>query len=628
MSDDKAHGDGRHERVYVFTHNADYDVTVTGGIPRLIKLGWRTGAVYEKGSVFIEHLTSSGHRSLAILSSTNFYAMPLAKLGAAFKLPKLEVDHETFVPDDTLRTYCRRDTEIVRVAMLFLIDALRDGVDGSGPLGPFRDTVSSVAQGIWRYRFLRHRLFIHDRANVLRLERLSYAGGRTETWFVRPLLTRPLYKLDFHALYLSRQRDGLFPTKVLNRVDDVPVETLAKLVAANEGIVAEVTVDADLPCIPAKRGKTLFPTGRFRVALTTPELRLILRHGRVLHVHQLARYEMAPIFRAFAEFVWTNRVKAVAQGNDALALFWKSVGNNFYGKWGQKSEEWTRVADAPPDEVSHETVLLVGGGQYSQSTYGGGVWRSSGLPKEANNSFPAIAAFVTGYGRAYLWSAMLVAGERHYFMCDTDSLVVDQDGFDRLTQAGLVGDELGQMKVESIVGPVALKLRFPKAKVYAPELPVQFHGAKVYDFGEEHHHKGIPSNSPFVLLPTGENSTRKLVTQWPKFKSALRGGSLDGFANRLVEKTVTVTYDKGLVTESGWVVPWHLSRDEHGEHVDNLPRDPSSGREQRLRWLSETAVPPPSTAERTSSPWPLPPLPEGPLVHPSENETLVSGGFG
>jgi hypothetical protein len=273
--------------------------------------------------------------------------------------------------------------------------------------------------------------------------------------------------------------------------------------------------------------------------------------------------------------------------------------------------------------ASHETVAVIGGGEYEVETYGGSVYRSSGVPEEAYNSFPAIATFVTSYGRVHLWGMMQIAGWGHYYYGDTDSLVVDQEGFDRLDAAGLVGSDLGQMKVESVVGePLrGVRERFPKAKVYAPELPVYFRGAKVYDFGEEHKHKGIPADAPLV-------AGKRIVTQWPKVKSSLRRGTLGSFANRIVAKTEEVSYDKGLVTESGWVEPWHLSRDEHGEHVDNLPSDPASGLARNPPWLVGRMAPRPSIAPRTIAPTPVRRRPAVSPAHRSVVETPTAEAHG
>ncbi|GAH30349.1 unnamed protein product, partial [marine sediment metagenome] len=66
--------------------------------------------------------------------------------------------------------------------------------------------------------------------------------------------------------------------------------------------------------------------------------------------------------------------------------------------------------------------------------------------KESFNSFPAIAAHVAALGRLHLWRLMKMAGKENYFYCDTDSLLVNNEGLQNLSKE-LDNDKLGSLKV-------------------------------------------------------------------------------------------------------------------------------------------------------------------------------------
>jgi len=551
--------------VVVIGHNVGYDVQVTGGVPTLQSLGWTFEMPYVKGPVYIWRATKN-RRSIAILSSTNFYQTSgspdaLRKLGDTFSLPKLDddpnVSQTKSVPK--LRRYCRRDVEIARVAVLALVDLLAHGDvhdDGSRhAVGTWGDTLSSMAFKAYRYRFMPYPIDLHVEPDAEKLERDAYVGGRTEAFFIAHYAPLPVYKLDVNSLYPSVMISNLFPTRLLGvRTGDLPA--MIQTVETGGLVIAEVEIETDVPCAPLKDVKLLFPVGRFITTLCSPELKVALQEGRLLAVGKWAVYDGAPIFEDYISWIYAQRLKARRKGMDAWDTLFKYLGNNLYGKFGQRREEWVKLREADPNRpsVGVETILGPNGSSWRERTFDGWVWRSE-AQTESYNSFPAVAAFVTSYARVRLWSLMNVAGNydptrptrkagREFYYCDTDSLFASTEGYNRLLKAGEIHkDELGRLKIERIEEERAI-----------------FWGAKWYELGAHMRRKGIPASArgqwpDGTPVLTEDGKPAVVYDGWPRLLTAFKEGNLTGFENRPVVKKATVEYSKGVVWADGWVQP-------------------------------------------------------------------------
>jgi hypothetical protein len=297
--------------VYVMGHNIGYDLLASAAYPIFAERGWKSEAVYAKGPIFIQRLEKN-HRRVTFLSSTNYYALKLEKLAKSFGMEKLDGDWNG--PEDPLLVYCRQDVAICRTAVLWLVNKLRE-LDI-----PWADTISSIAFKALRTKFLHHPVEVHTDARAVQLERRSYAGGRAEPFFIGklPPLTdgERRFKLDKTSLYPSVMIDQPMPTrlKCVYSEGDITPAQLTEVVKRGDAVIADVTVDVSLPCIPLKWSRLLFITGRQETVLCTPELQLLLHHGgKILEVRGVAMYEQAVIFHDFVTFFWNMREEASRQ---------------------------------------------------------------------------------------------------------------------------------------------------------------------------------------------------------------------------------------------------------------------------------------------------------------------------
>jgi hypothetical protein len=546
-------------------HNVGYDVASTEGSRYLRELGWTPGGLYEKGPVYIWRWAKN-RRTLSLLSSTNFYAVKLKKLGETFGTSKMEVDTQT--DDlDLLRAYCQRDVTVVREAILGLVRFLSARRPDGSQLGPWADTISSVAFRAFRHLFMDTEIWLHVDPIATALERAGYYGGRTEAFYVGRPAPLPLHLLDVNSLYPWVMLDHRYPVRLLGVRDDGDLFALEAALDGGALVIAEVVIEVPVPCVPyadRERMKLLFPVGRFKTTLCSPELAIVRREGRIVSVARWSLYDGAPLFANYVSTIYADRLRAKHEGREAVSQLDKNLLVNLYGKFGQRSEEWVELGPWDGPDGSEDVMDLRTGESYTLRHLGGVTFRCA-KAVEAYNSFPAIAAFVTSHGRAALWAAFLVAGggappcdSRHVYYADTDSLFVDDVGRRNLERVGMVDpDGLGKLKVERTATERAI-----------------FYGAKAYQFDGYVRHKGIPLDARHawddgtpVVTPKGEPGAAFYL--WPKTSGRLRRGETT-FAQRLIVKRRTVDYEKAETTVEGWVKPWVLDATTDGESVEQV----------------------------------------------------------
>ncbi|GAJ12784.1 unnamed protein product, partial [marine sediment metagenome] len=224
----------------------------------------------------------------------------------------------------------------------------------------------------------------------------------------------------------------------------------------NKAVVAKVLVETDEPVYAVRRERCVFPVGRFWAVLTTPELKYAMSRGHIKKVTDCVTYEQENIFKSYVDKFYTLRQEFKSAGNTEYQEFCKYMMNKLYGKFGQKGEEWTKIGDCPGEPDREELVFNMNGRRLSKLRYLlGQVFLMTGVG-ECFDSFPAIAAHVTGYARMYLWQLIQEAGWGNYFYCDTDSLIVNEVGLCNL-QKRRSESLLGGLKIDGIGSSVQLR---------------------------------------------------------------------------------------------------------------------------------------------------------------------------
>lgn len=512
-------------RLYLYAHNAGYDLTVLEPWSSLHHLGWTLTKAIIDAPPFIAHWKSPAGAITAV-DTLNVWKAPLAVLGKEIGIPKLPMPGPEGSPEEWTH-YCRRDVEIIMEACLRWWDFLR-----SEDLGNAKQTIAAQAFTAFRHRYMRHEILIDDNRGAMELARHAYHGGRCECSVVGRV-PGPLYLLDVRSHYPAVMRAHDYPVRTLGKHKGVGVATLADWLTRYSAI-ADVDVETDVPLYPYRdRSPLLFPTGSFRTTLTTPELIHAVERGHVTRIHMCAIYEHAPIFGPYVDAIYAMRERAIAAGDRVAAWTLKLLLNSLYGKFGQRGWRYRTVAETDDmsarvwNEFDADTRTLYKMRQFA------GIVQEHWQEGETRDSFPAIAAHVTAYGRAHLWRLIERAGRDRVYYYDTDSLLVDGTGLYHLSQAQ-DHDGIGSLRLERTVALATL------------------HTPKDYELDGEHHTKGIRRSAQWIDPRT------VLQERWLSVRSLLYRGDLSAPVVRRQKIHLARRYRKGVVLPGGRVRPYRL----------------------------------------------------------------------
>lgn len=513
------------KRIWIIAHQQQFDFIVVDGFKQLINRGWELKWHIISSNLFITRFMKDSS-SFLIVDSINWFRSSLKTMGEVLGKPKLEIDFENCSLKE-LTAYCHRDVEIVKDSVLQLIKFVRQNNFGS-----FQFTCAGQAFTAYKHRFMATKIFIHAHPAATLLERASYRGGRNECFFIGKISGR-VYDIDVNSLFPFVMQEYDYPCKLYRVIPTTTVEGLKGLLS-DFAVVALVKIHINDPFIGLKGKRLMFPIGTFWVTLTTPEIEAVFRMGKILDVKSVALYRKANLFKKWVDEIYAMRLGFRKEGNLIFDDFSKISLNSLYGKFGQKSGEFKEIGNAPIDEIKVERGIDYETNQtYIEYTYGGKIYLQSGRDREGRDSFPAIASHVTAYARLYLYGLMILAKPENLYYCNTDSLFVNEEGFNNLSH--LIDEaKIGYLKVEKVSDSVIIR------------------GCKDYQIDDITTIKGVKKNA----IQLSENIYEQ--TRFYKFRSLLRKGSLDAPLTEVFTKELKRVYLKGIVGKDGFVKPFSL----------------------------------------------------------------------
>ena len=509
--------------LYLVAHNTSYDFGVMQIFEHLEQAGFELYSIY-LGNMSVIMRFRRDNQKIIVLDNCNYFSGSLANLGEAIGYPKLDVNPLTMTEAEG-DPYCKRDVEIL-VKLWQFYYAFLDEHD----LGCWGTTVPSQAFKAYRHRFMLNKIVIHADADALALEREAYHGGRTSVFWTGDASGETFYKLDVNSMYPYVMARETYPSTFYGTRKHLSISDLEMKMKRFQ-VIAKVTINTDVPVYPLfSKGHLVHPLGRFDTVLTTPEVKFAIEHEHLERVHVVNLYDHADLFSEYVKFFYGLKSRYKQEEQGAFYLMAKLYLNALYGKFGQKAETWETFDDQPPEAadwkyvVDHKT-----GHRWRVYQFGGHCWRARATG-ESNDSFPAIAAHVTAHARLYLWELMMKAGREHVYYCDTDSLIVNESGLERLD--GLLDTRsLGALKVEAQAD--SLEIVCPKH----------------YRLGGAWKRKGIPPKA----VPLGNDVFE--CTQFPSFKTQGRVGEKGGYKTQMIVKHLTGRIFDGTVQDDGWVQP-------------------------------------------------------------------------
>ena len=515
------------KKLYVFAHNMAFDYTI-------LKLdSYISSRNLEITSRVIDSVFMIKAGNILFLSSTNYYRQSLKELGLIFGLSKMESPDFSNVSDEKLLPYCIRDTQvlttIIKQHIAFVVD---------NDLGSVKPTIAGQAFTAFRHRFMSHDLLVHDYSDILEMEKQSYRGGRCEVFKMGKF--HDITCLDINSMYPYVMKTFPYPTKLISSgiALDVPSDEIKRVIQAGTFVLAECSLDLKKPVIACKRDKLLFPIGKIKQTITSPEIEYILNNpecGKILSFDKVVYYYTAKIFSDYVDFFYNLRCKTE---NNAIKTMCKLMMNSLYGKLGQHNYSTPElITDSITKKIysdmmiENNTMVILDDSRAKYVRIGNDIYLIK--KKDGNfarDSIPIIASAVTSYARMMLWNLMQTAGSENVIYCDTDSLFVNNDGLANL-ESFINPTELGKLKIEKSGS-------------------CMIHGAKDYTFNGKTKLKGIKENATKISDDT------YIQYQFHTKNQRYRDGTPDGIVVvKPITKKLTRNYDKGNVLSSGRVEP-------------------------------------------------------------------------
>lgn len=328
---------------------------------------------------------------------------------------------------------------------------------GATALGFFTDGSDSRGKALNTYK-----LFGLNEQDELEWLSEANRGGRTEVFSLKEYKGKVGY-FDINSAYPFVMKNGIFPLPKIDhwREGHEKIEEAVRN-PLFEGI-AEVEVDATglkgvvhhvpyLGTVDSNYGRFCFPLGRWKTKYTFFEIRAALRFGYKFKYIKAAIYLQAriPPFSRYVDFCYAIRDEGTAKGDRILRDIGKSLGNNLFGKFGQRLRP-TKLADPSLynlDDIQNNIRL----DQYIL------IEENNGFARHTNVVW---SAYITAMCRNLLFSHIVTSINKgnDILYCDTDSIFITGGDWPETHQT-----QLGALKHEGDLS--YFKAILPKTYIY------------------------------------------------------------------------------------------------------------------------------------------------------------------
>jgi hypothetical protein len=394
--------------------------------------------------------------------------------------------------------------------------------------------------------FCKHRLYNTHEKEELDWLIGALRGGRTEVFSLKTYDSAAgsdiVSYFDINSAYPYAMKTGNFPNITWRRwvTGHTAIERVFKEGA--EGVV-ECDVYADklvgfpahipyLGTVDKKTHRLVFPLGRWRGKYTFYEIRAALALGYRFKFHKACYYSVcneAP-FVEYVDFCYGIRDEGTAKGDKMLRDIGKSLGNNLFGKFGQRlrTSVLKKISEAGDVDLAHSITI-------DDSVV---VEIDEGYARHTNVVW---SAYITAMCRNLLYEHMMAAAANgnDILYCDTDSIFITGGKPPASHQT-----RLGALKHEG-------DLTYFRA--YLPKVYVYEMGNK-----REYKSKGVPKGEREKFIVQGFAEYRKPM----KFREAMRRKNFDVGDTGTEEKP-----EPGVQAVNAWI---RVSKEMKGNYTKRV----------------------------------------------------------
>lgn len=309
----------------------------------------------------------------------------------------------------------------------------------------------------WRYGHYWPGCAVDGDSRALSRESAAYYSGRAECYQLGRVGT-PLFYADVRAAYCFHCRRNQVPVRLVRTVEHGDSPSWSGDGPADCAI-ARVSIATPVNYYPLRQdGIAIWPIGQFDTTLAGPELALALKLGHVKRVYEYSEYACEPALASVAQALFDWRCAAKNRLHDDMEAVAKLMYVSLVGQMAKRQWVWVKDDDPDCDMLYGEWTGRNSEGQQCRYRAIAGVVEREASQGYAPDTLPAIAAFIASAARVRLLELIEQAGWDHVYYADTDAIMVDDAGRQRLFKDGILsGDTLGAIGIRW--GPCDVTLR-------------------------------------------------------------------------------------------------------------------------------------------------------------------------
>lgn len=431
---------------------------------------------------------------------------------------------------------------------------------------PGATAMGLYTKGIDKKEFCRSKIYLTHTDEELNWLEEGLRGGRTEVFSLREHQGRIGY-YDINSAYPYSMLDyKSYPEPGTGTMVDGHDQIRELIDKSYEGMAACEVEAINLvpfamayPYLGAKdelTGRYVFSLGKWKAKYTFFEIRNAEKLGYTFKFTQAMYYAVCRKhpFKDYVTFCYDLRLEGNKKGDPMLSSIGKSLGNNLYGKWGQK-----KVFTVAEDYKDYRPEDIINCAQLGNCVL---IEKNEGYSIHTNMIW---GAYITAITRDLLYCHMMRAWEQGNVIlyCDTDSIFISGGEPPESDQT-----KLGALKHEGDL--YMFRAYLPKQYEYI------MYSEKKQKMVHEYKAKGIPAKTTIedengvkteVRLHEKFFTTGKVEFRKPlKLREALRRKNIKGIDKNCrgidavnawitVEKELKGSYTKREVLPSGWTLP-------------------------------------------------------------------------
>ncbi len=429
-----------YERIVVIGRNMAQIIVLLQASSRFQSLGYKCAWYFSaNGRVYIR--LENGKKSITFCDIRNWLPGELPEIGKWAGV-KVEPVNRYWPDEEIPHDYHIHALTAVSASFYKYMEWVK-----SNKIGGFTFSLSSLAFTYFS-RLPESRKLMHPRSDWLgNLEKKAHFGGFCKAHKTGAFRTGLFYLLDCNGLYGTVLRDEKLPFRHITS-NFHPVDGDIDRAASRGDYIVQGVYQINDGFLPQRRGRWIdWTKGPVECYLPGPEFRWVKEHGKILEIKSIHVYETRKLGETISNTFLTKKAESISKGEKYEARMWKLLHNSLYGKFSQrfgKVHVFTAREGEPEGEeycIDGETgsvwkIIIFCGTKIVQTEDGFG-----------DTFFPSISAFITSHARVRLWRLCMAAGWENVLYNDTDSLLVNFWGYDRLRQ-WINPDTPGMVKVE------------------------------------------------------------------------------------------------------------------------------------------------------------------------------------